>query len=106
MITEINTEGYEALDKAGTMLVEFYSKTCGPCKMLAFVLKDIDKNNPDFPIYTIDFDENVELKEAMGVKGFPTMLFIKDGKEQSRLEGLKQKPVIVKEIEKLNNSGE
>lgn len=35
------------------------------------------------------------------MKGFPTLLFMVDGKEVSRLEGLKQKPVIVKEIEKI-----
>ncbi len=101
MITEVNTIEYDALDKKGAMIVEFYSKTCGPCKMLAFVLKDISKNDPDLPILTIDFDENVELKERCGVKGFPTMLFMKDGAEVSRLEGLKQKPAIIKEIEKI-----
>ncbi|WP_291326177.1 co-chaperone YbbN [Desulfovibrio sp. UCD-KL4C] len=99
MIKEINTEEFDALDSAGPMMVEFYSKTCGPCKMLAFVLKDIDKMMPDFKIYTIDFDENQELKERLEVKGFPSMLFMKDGVEVSRLAGLKQKPAIVKEIE-------
>lgn len=99
MSTELNTAEYDAMDKSGPMLVEFYSKTCGPCKMLAFVLKDIEKNDPSVPIYTIDFNENVDLKERCGVKGFPTILFMKDGVEVSRLEGLKQKPAILKEIE-------
>ena len=99
MIEEINQEQYKALDKAGPMLVEFYSKTCGPCKMLSFVLKDIDKMKPDFKIYIIDFDENQDLKERLGVKGFPTMLFMKDGEEVNRLTGLKQKPAIIKEID-------
>ena len=103
MIKEINQTEYEAMDRSRPMLVEFYSKTCGPCKMLAFVLKDIDKNVPDFPIYQIDFDENIELKESLGVKGFPTMLFYKGGQEIQRMEGLKQKPAIVKAIENLLN---
>lgn len=101
MITEITKKEYEALDPVAPKLVEFYSKTCGPCKMLAFVLKDIDKQKPDFPIYTIDFDENRDLKERLGVKSFPTMLFFKDGKEANRMEGLKQKPAILKAIEEL-----
>ena len=101
MIKEINTAEYDSIETSGGMLVEFYSKTCGPCKMLAYVLKDINKANPDFPIYTIDYDENVELKERLGVKGFPTMLFMKDGEEVSRLEGLKQKPAIIKAIQAL-----
>lgn len=99
MIQEIDTQTYDQLDKSGPMLVEFYSKTCGPCKMLAFVLRDIDKTLPDFKMYTIDYDENQELKERLGVKGFPTILLMKDGREMNRLAGLKQKPVIKKAIE-------
>lgn len=101
MITEIDTAAYDSMDKSGVMLVEFYSKTCGPCKMLGFVLKDVARAMPDFPIYQIDFDENRELKERLGVKGFPTLLFFKGDKEVSRLEGLKQKPVVIKAIEEL-----
>ncbi|WP_319588803.1 thioredoxin family protein [uncultured Desulfobulbus sp.] len=101
MITEITENDYPSLDQAAPKLIEFYSKTCGPCKMLSFVLKDIAKQKPEFPIYIIDFDENRDLKERLGVKGFPTMLFFKDGKEVSRMEGLKQKPAIIKAIEAL-----
>ena len=101
MIKELTTKEYNAMDKSGTMLLKFYSKTCGPCKMLAFVLKDIDKSNPDFPIYTIDFDQNQELKESCGVKGFPTLLFMKDGQEVDRMEGLKQKTQILAVIDAL-----
>ncbi len=99
MITEITEKEYQSLDQSTPKLIEFYSKTCGPCKMLSFVLKDINKQKPEFPIYIIDFDENRELKEQLGVKGFPTMLFFKNGKEISRLEGLKQKPAIITAIE-------
>lgn len=63
MIQDIDTKAYDEMDKSGPMLVEFYSKNCGPCKMLAFVLRDIDKTMPDFKMYTIDYDENQELKE-------------------------------------------
>lgn len=103
MIQEVNTIEYDALDKNGPMLIEFYSKTCGPCKMLAFVLKAISQNDPDLRIYTIDFNENEELKNRCEVKGFPTILFMKDGKEINRLQGLQQKPAIIKEIDKLKN---
>ena len=102
MIREINTEEYEALEQSGPMMVEFFSKKCGPCKMLSFVLRDVDKHHPDFRIFTIDFDENQALKERLGVTGFPTMLFMKDGKEVNRLKGLQQKPVIIKAIEEIS----
>ncbi len=101
MLSELNQQAFDAMEKPAAMLVEFYSKTCGPCKMLGFVLKDVARTMPDFPIYQIDFDENRELKERLGVKGFPTLLFFKGETEVSRLEGLKQKPVVLKAIEEL-----
>ncbi len=101
MIKEINTAEYDAMDNKGPVIVEFYSKTCGPCKMLSFVLKEVEKQDPDLPIYTVDFNENTELKDRCNVKGFPTIIFMKDGAEVSRLEGLKQKPAIIAEIEKI-----
>lgn len=99
MIKEINQQEFDAMDRSQPMLVEFYSKTCGPCKMLSFVLKDIDKTMPDFPMYQIDFDENMEMKERLGVQGFPTILFFKNGEIVEKMEGLKQKPAIAKAIE-------
>lgn len=101
MIKEVNTKEYDSLEKSGSIMVEFYSKKCGPCKMLSFVLRDIDKQFPDFRIFTIDFDENQNLKERLEVTGFPTMLFIKDGREIGRLKGLQQKPAIIRMIEEL-----
>lgn len=101
MITEVDTAGYDALDKKGPMLVEFYSKTCGRAKCSPSSSRTSRRACPDLRIYQIEFNENKELKDRCGVKGFPTLLFMVDGKEVSRLEGLKQKPVIVKEIEKI-----
>ena len=42
VITEITAQEYETLDQSPKM-IEFFSRTCGPCKMLSYVLKDIAK---------------------------------------------------------------
>ena len=43
MIKEVNHEEFEQLAKSGLVLADFFSTTCGPCKMLSFVLKDVEK---------------------------------------------------------------
>ena len=40
----------------GLTLADFYSPTCGPCKMLAFVLQDVDKST-DIQILKVNYDE-------------------------------------------------
>ncbi len=100
MIIEITSEEqFKDLVGSGKVLLEFYSKTCGPCKMLSFVLKDVDKTVEDCNILTIDFDEFEDLKQAYNVAGFPTMIMLNDGKETDRLQGLKQKRAIIETIQ-------
>lgn len=100
MIKEIVKEEFKSDIEKGAVLLDFYSKTCGPCKMLSFVLKDIDKTLGDkVKIIKIEFDENKDLIDEFSVEGYPTLVVMKDGKELSRKSGLQQKPIIVKMIE-------
>lgn len=98
-IREINSEELEGLVRENKkVLADFYSKTCGPCKMLSFVLKDVAKNVDDVEIVTLDFDENKEALEKHNVTGYPTIILFNDGQEVERVKGLQQKPVILKMI--------
>ena len=102
MIKELVKEEFTADLTEGSVLVDFYSKTCGPCKMLAFILNDIDKRfGEKVKIIKVDFEENPDLIEEHNVEGYPTLVAFKDGKEVSRKSGLQQKPVIIKMIEEV-----
>ena len=102
MIKELVKEEFTADLSQGSVLVDFYSKTCGPCKMLSFILNDIDKNfGEKVKIIKVDFEENPDLIEEHKVEGYPTLVMFKYGKEVSRKSGLQQKPVIIKMIEEV-----
>ncbi len=97
MIKEVNHEEFEQLAKSGLVLADFFSTTCGPCKMLSFVLKDVEKEvGEDLTILKVDFDQNKDLTAQYGVTGYLTLVLLKDGTEVGRLQGLQQKPMIVK----------
>ena len=100
MLKEVTQEEFRQEAGKGLVLADFYSTTCGPCKMLAFVLADVDKTCGDkVNIMKIDFDKCKELVEEYGVAGYPTLILLEDGQEVKRLSGLQQKPVIIKMIE-------
>lgn len=102
MLKELVKEEFTADLSEGSVLVDFYSKTCGPCKMLSFILNDIDKTfGEKVNIIKVDFEENPDLIEEYKVEGYPTLVTFKDGKEVSRKSGLQQKPVIIKMIEEV-----
>ena len=43
MLKEVESTEFNELVGNGLVLVDFFSTTCGPCKMLAFVLNDVEK---------------------------------------------------------------
>ena len=99
MIKEVNTAEFKELMPQMLTLADFYSPTCGPCKMLAFVLNDVDKNCEGIQILKINFDTNPDLLEEYGVTGYPTLILFKDGVEVDRKAGLQQKPALIKMIQ-------
>ena len=97
-IKEIKGSELDELTRQGKVLAIFYSTTCGPCKMLRFVLKDIARDVEAIEIVEIDFDKSQETIAKYAVEGYPTILFFQDGLEKARLKGLQQKPVLLKLI--------
>ena len=72
---------------------------CGPCKMLAPILKDVKTEMGDqVKIVKIDVDRNQELAAKYQVRGVPTMILYKNGKQLWRQSGVLQKHQITEVI--------
>ncbi|MCM4173294.1 thioredoxin [Arenibacter sp. TNZ] len=81
------------------VLVDFHADWCGPCKMLAPILKQVkDEMGNAIKIVKIDVDKNQTLASTYQVRGVPTMLLFINGKQVWRESGVLQKNDIVNVI--------
>ena len=77
-------------------LVDFSAEWCGPCKMLAPILKQVkDEMGDSLKVVKIDVDKNQNLANMHQVRGVPTLIFFKNGEQLWRKSGVLQKGEIV-----------
>lgn len=81
------------------ILVDFFAEWCGPCKTLAPILKEVKGELGDtIRIVKIDVDKNQSLASKYQVRGVPSLLLFKEGKQLWRKSGALPKHEIIDAI--------
>ena len=98
----INSQEFEELIKEEKpTLVDFFATWCGPCRMLSPILEQVEQGaNGEFKIVKMDVDESYDVAKKFGIMSVPTMIIFKNGEEQEKIVGLRQKTQIEEAIKK------
>jgi thioredoxin 1 len=84
------------INSSPVVLVDFYANWCGPCKVLAPILKEVKQELSDtIKIIKIDVDKNQSIAAKYQVRGVPTMILFKNGEQLWRQSGVLQKSDII-----------
>ncbi|MCZ2140605.1 MAG: thioredoxin [Bacteroidia bacterium] len=81
------------------ILFDFMAKWCGPCKALKPILDEIEKEYPEkVQVVSIDIDVHKTLAKELKIYNIPFMMFYKDGKHQTNIEGLTNKETLIETL--------
>ncbi|MEJ2215307.1 MAG: thioredoxin TrxC [Gemmatimonadota bacterium] len=70
------------------VLVDFYADWCAPCKMMAPVLDQLARDRQSkLLVAKLDTDANPTMAVRYGIRGIPTMIVFRDGREWKRQTG-------------------
>lgn len=75
-----------------TVLVDFWAEWCMPCKVMAPVLNELSAELPEGKyVGKIDVEKYPKMSQKYGIRGIPTLILFKNGKEVDRFVGVKPK---------------
>ena len=103
-VVSISTDNFdsEVVQAAKPVLVDFWAPWCGPCKMLGPIVDTLaDENADKISVGKLNVDENQALAGQFGVRGIPTLIFFKAGKEVKRIVGAQNKNQLQKVIDEV-----
>ena len=81
------------------VLVDFWAEWCGPCRMVAPVLDQIQSENADkITIVKLNVDENPDLAMQYQITSIPAMKVFKDGEVATTIIGAKPKPALEQDL--------
>ena len=95
----LNSKNFEKETKNGIVVVDFFATWCGPCRMMAPILEEVQEELGDkAKIFKVDVDESEELARKFGVMMIPTIVILENGEQRDKHVGLWQKEDMFDEI--------
>ena len=100
-LTEVTDDNFQAevLESADAVLVDFWAPWCGPCRVIAPSLEEINAERDDLRVVKLNVDENQQTAARYDVMSIPTLIVFKNGEPANRIIGALPKKRLVQELE-------
>ena len=102
-VKDVSDSNFESdvLKSDKPVLVDFWAQWCAPCRMLAPTVEAVAQNfQGSASVVKLNVDDNPAVSQRYGIKGIPTLILFKNGKEEERVVGATSKEAISRMIDK------
>jgi thioredoxin 1 len=97
-VTDANFQA-EVLEAEQPVLVDFWAPWCGPCRIVAPHLEELNEERENLRVVKLNVDENPTTAARYEVMSIPTLLLFKDGGVAKKVIGALPKNRLVQELE-------
>lgn len=92
---QVTKELFDDEIKEGTVFVDFFAEWCGPCKMMAPIVEEVEKELTDIKFIKVNVDEAEEIAARYGIMSIPTFYLFKNGELSKKTVGGQSKQQII-----------
>ena len=97
-VTDSNFQ-VEVLESETPVLVDFWAPWCGPCRVIAPSLEEINEEQENLRVVKLNVDDNQQTAANYDVMSIPTIILFKNGEVATRIIGALPKKRLVQELE-------
>jgi thioredoxin 1 len=97
-VTDTNFQA-EVVEAAEAVLVDFWAPWCGPCRIVAPHLEELNNERQDMRVVKLNVDDNPETAARYNVMSIPTLLLFRNGEVAHQIVGALPKNRLVQELE-------
>lgn len=94
------TDEFNQLTSEGSVYIQFSANWCGPCKMLAKTVENIEDQETGITFLKVDVESNRELAQQFGVRSIPRVVLMRDGEQVGEFTGAKNQTELKELFEK------
>jgi thioredoxin 1 len=87
------------LEASQPVLVDFWAPWCGPCRIIAPHLEELDNERDDLTVVKMNVDENPQTAAKYGIMSIPTLILFKNGQVAKQVVGALPKARLQQELE-------
>ena len=100
-ITDVTDANFQAevLESETPVLVDFWAAWCGPCRVIAPHLEELNDEKDNLRVVKLNVDENPETAAQYQVMSIPTLIVFKGGQAAKTIVGALPKKRLEEEIE-------
>lgn len=100
-IITLTDKNFQTQTKTGLVLVDFWADWCMPCKVMGPVLNELAEDTQfKAKVAKLNVDHFQSVSQKFSIRGIPTIIVFKNGKEADRIVGVKSKDQIIKQVNK------
>ena len=88
-VMHLTKDNFDSVTSSGLVLVDFWATWCGPCRMQAPILDELDEQlGNKVKVCKLDVDDEPAIAQRFGVFSIPTLMVFRDGKMISKEVGV------------------
>jgi thioredoxin 1 len=100
-INEVTDNNFaaEVLESPQPVLVDFWAPWCGPCRIIAPHLEELNSEREDLTVVKLNVDDNPQTAAKYGIMSIPTLILFKNGEVAKQVVGALPKARLQQELE-------